>query len=204
VYTPHLDLIKDSAQKRGFRWWASWYLRASYQLMWGFFVTAAGSEMLLRDRFGGVHGPWRDIVGLATFITTLWMLWALWPRDTESKAERQGAGILLLCALGVGVLAWQREHAWAVAGTGIELAALMAWLAKLHRRSFIIAAVGWGISGLAVFLLPWPNGHRYHLVFVLGGFATSLQGGIALARDLIALRRQSKDIAADSAKLSAQ
>jgi len=83
-------------------------------------------------------------------------------------------------------------------GTGVEVATFLAWLAKLYRRSLILAIVSWGLAGPGVFLLPWPNGQRYYLVLVLGGFATALQGGLGLARDLIALRRQSKDITAGS------
>jgi hypothetical protein len=165
--------------------------------MWGFFVTAQGCEMLLHERFSSVHGPWRSTVRFAAFIATLWTLWAL-SRDTESAAEKSWATVLLLWAVCFGVLAWQSEHAWAVVGTGVEVAALMAWSAKSYGRSLILAIVGWGIAGPAVFLLPWPNGQRYDLVLVLGGFATALQGGIGLARDLSALRRQSKDLVADS------
>jgi len=193
----HLGLMKDSAEKRGFRWWVRWYLRASYTLMWGLLLTTQGSEWLLQDRFSSVLWPWRGTIRLAAFLSTLWMLWALWPRE-ESEAEKSWAGVLLLWAVSFGVLTWQREHGWAVVGTSVEIALFLAWWAKLHRRSLILAIVGWSLAGPAVFVLPWSNGQRFDLVLVLGGFATALQGGFGLARDLITLRRQSEDIVADS------
>ncbi len=190
------DRMKDMAEKRGFRWWASWYLRASYLLMWGFLMIAQGGEELLEHRFRRGSLPFRGPLSVATFVVLLWQLWAFWPRDTESEADKS-PGIPLLGAICFGVLAWQREHAWAVLGISVELALLFAWAGpKVYRRSLVLAIIGWSIAGPAVFLFPWPNGERLDLVFVFGGFATALQGEFGLARDLSTLRGQSKDIVA--------
>jgi|SRR5437667_6400483 len=133
--------MKDSAEKRGFRWWVRWYLRASYTLMWGLLLTTQGSEWLLQDRFSSVLWPWRGTIRLAAFLSTLWMLWALWPRE-ESEAEKSWAGVLLLWAVSFGVLTWQREHGWAVVGTSVENRAVFGVVGKAspaishisHRR----------------------------------------------------------------------
>ncbi len=193
--------MNDPTTKRGFRWWSKWFLRASYLLMWGLSVTAIGSEGLLQDRFANAAWPWSGTIHAATFATTLWtlwMLWALWPlRESDSPTGNKQAAVFFL-VLCVGVATWQREHLWAVVGTGLVCAPLLACLTEIYQRSLALAVCAWGLAGFAVLLLPWPNGQRFDLIWMLGGLATALQGAIGLSSDLMSLRRRSQNVATNS------
>ena len=191
----------DMEDSTGFRWWSRWFLRASYLLMWGLSVTAMGSEGLLHERFANTSWPWPETIHVAAFATTLWLFWALWPlRESEPLTGNTSAAVFLLVVC-VGVLTWQREHVWAVVGSGLVCAALFACGADVYRRSLVLTVAAWGLAGFAVLLFPWPNGQRYDLVFVLGGLATTLQGGFWLASDLIAVRRHPQELSAVSDNL---
>jgi len=62
----------------------------------------------------------------------------------------------------------------AVAGVG--LGALYCSNSKLRRRSYPVVVVGCVLAGLAMPLVPWPNEHKFALVFVCTGLAMALQG----------------------------
>jgi hypothetical protein len=152
-------------------------------------VIVLAVEDLLQQRFGSVPSPFRVPLSIAMFIVLAWQIWALSPRDPESEAEKS-PGVLLLAAICIGVLTWQREHAWAVVGTSVALALFFAWAGgKVYRRPLWLAIVGWSIAGPAVFLFPWPNDQRFMLVLVLGGLVTALQGSVNFVRALRVLRR---------------
>jgi hypothetical protein len=95
--------MTDLAENRGFGSWASWYLRASYLLMWGLFMIVLSGEDLLEQRFGSVPSSFRIPLSVAMFIVLAWQVWALWPRDPESEAEKS-PGVILLAAICIGVL----------------------------------------------------------------------------------------------------
>ena len=200
-----LGMVEESPHERGFRWWVVWCLRASQLLMFGLAVAVLAGEDLLGERFP--NSPWRGPLGRASFLAWLWLFVILWipdvwvkevePVGPEYTARRSKlVETVLLGAAGGGVLAWQREHIWAVMGFGAGAALFFAALAKFRQRSYFLAVAGWILAGLAVLLLQWPNEQRFGLLLVLGGFASALQGAWELVKDARAVQGQQKSMIA--------
>jgi hypothetical protein len=182
--------MNELGEHHGFGWWALWCLRETRFLVGGLVMATLGGQGLIDERFPNLTGFWRAPVIAASVLALLWMLWAL-SHDLGSESDAQKSGsesVLLLGVLCVGVLAWQREHAWAVVGLGLGVALLFVRLAKSRGRSYVIAITGWVLAGFVVLLLQWPNAQRFLLVLVAGGLLTALQGAFELA-----MRPRSKD-----------
>jgi hypothetical protein len=93
---------------------------------------------------------------------------------------QENAARFLPCACFAFLYGFAGEN-WAAFALG-QAVGWFFWAAgKLWQRSYFVAVVGFALAGIVAFALPWPNEQRKELVFVLGGFAVSLQG----LRDLI-------------------
>jgi hypothetical protein len=175
--------MNELSENDGFGWWALWCLRETRLLVGGLVMATLGGQGLIDERFPNLTGFWRGPMIAASVLALLWMLWAL-SHDLGSESDAQKSGsesVLLLGVLCIGVLAWQREHTWAIVGLGLGAALLFARLAKSRRRSYVIAITGWILAGFVVLRLRWPNAQRFLLVLVAGGLLTALQGGFEQA-----------------------
>lgn len=185
-------------EKPGFRWWAVWYLRASHRLAWGLAIATLMGESLLQERFPYLVS-WRGPVTFVSILAWLWMLWALWPRSSDLAVRNSlgGEWPTLLTGICWGLMAWQREHLWALVGLSVPTAICFWVLAKIYERSAVIAIIGWLLAGIVVLFVPWPNAQRFDLLIVLGCLGTALQGGFDLVREVRALPRQMESITAN-------
>jgi hypothetical protein len=153
-------------------------------LISGMAMAIASGDQLIQERFPHFVYSWPVV--LLNVLAFLFVFLSLFKHSpvSENRIEFriEVAGFLML--LGFCVTAWQRDHLWAVLGIGPSMAIFFFELAKLRERSFVIAVAGWILAVCAAVYLPWPNGQRYLLVLVLGGFGTALQGAFDLPRNL--------------------
>lgn len=166
-----------------FRWLTRWCLYEAHLLVSGLFMATLAGQGLIEERYPRVTWYW-----LVTVPFWLWYLWAGWPGNPSEEELKRfpaiGATALLLWIPCFLLLYWQRAHFWAVVAFGLVSAVAVGIVVKSRYKSSAIPLVGWTLAVPIVFRLAWPNGQRFMLVLVLGGFVTALQGGLNFVRAL--------------------
>lgn len=182
------------AEARSFLGWVKWSLWASHMMMFGLTLVGLGGEWLLDKRPSLFVGYWHSSAVSLRLLTLLWMLWALgatprdWSGNYSSRRTSSQEGAVLLMAIAVGLLTWQRESWLAVLLAGFPIAGIFCWWGRLRNRWLTIAIAGGILAGPAALRFPWPNEQRFALAIVFCGFAIFIDGALLLIRHLRSLQ----------------
>ncbi len=172
----------DAAQSGGFSARARRLLETSKLLQFGLWMAWMGGVQLLA-RFPG--SIWLSVLAMAIGLLLLIGMalpWCLDPPFSEPSSDSFKEDVfvvpLFVC---IGLVLWLVKPPWSVRITGILTAILLVGIGRFRHRACYVSAASWCVAGLAVArYCVWPAEQQYALLALLGGIATTAQGGLEL------------------------